>query len=134
MEYVHGRKHGQPTRSGDGGTFSGRAMLDGLLDDGEKGEVRVNSVVFEPGGRTYWHSHTDGQVLLVSGGRGLVETRDGHSHVLHAGDVVWAPPGEQHWHGAAPDSFLTHTAVSLGLTVWHEEVPDGHYEAVFRNE
>lgn len=134
MEYVHGRKDGQPSRSGDEGTFSGRAMLDPVLDDGAAAKVRVNSVMFEPGGRTYWHSHADGQVLIVASGRGMVENRDGDRHALQAGDVVWAPPGEQHWHGAAPDSFLTHTAISLGLTQWHEEVSAEHYGAAFPGE
>lgn len=134
MEYVRGRKEGQPSRPGDTGTFTGRAMLDPLLDDGAKGEIRVNSVVFEPGGRTFWHSHPGGQVLLVGSGRGMVENRDGDRHVLHPGDVVWSPPGEEHWHGAAPDSFVAHTAVSLGVTEWREEVPADRYEAAFKEE
>lgn len=131
MEYAKGRQDGQPSRTGDEGTFSGRAMLDPLLDDGTVGKVRVNSVIFEPGGRTHWHSHTDGQVLLVGSGCGVVENRDGDRHVLRPGDLVWAPPGEEHWHGAAPDSFLAHTAVSLGLTRWHEEVSAERYESAF---
>jgi quercetin dioxygenase-like cupin family protein len=132
MEYTRGRQDGQASRAG-GGTFSGRAMLDPLLDDGAAGKVRVNTVIFEPGARTYWHSHADGQALFVGGGRGMVETRGGERHVLHAGDIVWAPPGEVHWHGAAPDSFLVHTAVSLGATEWHEEVPAGRYQASFED-
>jgi quercetin dioxygenase-like cupin family protein len=134
VEYVRGRKDGQPSRSGDEGTFSGRAMLDPVLDDGDAGKVRVNSVLFEPGGRTHWHSHADGQVLIVASGRGMVENKDGHRHLLHAGDMVWAPPGEEHWHGAAPDSFLNHTAVSLGLTQWGEEVTAERYKAAFEQE
>lgn len=130
MEYERGRK-GIPSRSGDAGTFSGKAMLDPLLDDGEKGEVRVYSVMFEPGGRTFWHSHAGGQVLIVGSGRGMVENKDGDKRVLGPGDVVWAPPGEVHWHGAAPDSFINHTAVSLGTTNWHDEVDEGHYTGAF---
>jgi|SRR5579875_2919206 quercetin dioxygenase-like cupin family protein len=131
MEYARGRRDGQPSRVGEG-TFTGRAMLGPLLDDGASARVRVNSVVFEPRGRTYWHSHADGQVLLVTSGRGMVETRDGDRYALHPGDVVWAPPGEVHWHGAAPDSFLVHTAVSLGATEWFGEVPADRYEEAFR--
>jgi quercetin dioxygenase-like cupin family protein len=113
-----GRQDGQPSRQGTG-TFSGRVMLDPLLATTEGGrEARVNSVVFEPGGRTYW--------------RGAIETRDGGRHELQPGDSVWAPPGEEHWHGAAPDSFLVHTAVSLGPTHWHEEVSGERYEAAFK--
>lgn len=134
VEYAKGRLDGQPSRTGDAGTFSGRAMLDPLLDDGPAARVRVNSVMFEPGGHTHWHSHADGQVLLVGSGRGMVETRDGDRHALQAGDLVWAPPGEEHWHGAAPDSFLVHTAVSLGTTRWFEEVTAEQYEAAFTRE
>ena len=122
------------------GTFTGRAMLDPLLANidstggSRSGEpqVRVNSVVFEPGARTFWHSHADGQVLLVASGRGAVETRGGERRTLQSGDTVWAPPGEEHWHGAAPDSFLVHTAISLGETEWLEEVGDDHYDTGFK--
>jgi quercetin dioxygenase-like cupin family protein len=135
MEYVHGRQQGKPSRVG-GDTFTGQAMLDAVLadDEGDAPAVRVNSVVFGPGGRTYWHSHANGQVLLVGSGRGMVENRDGDRHALHPGDVVWAAPGEEHWHGAAPDSFVTHTAVSLGVTEWREEVNGDRYEAAFKAE
>lgn len=132
MEYVHGRQQGKPSRSGEG-TFTGRAMLDPVLADadGDEATVRVNSVIFEPGGRTHWHSHANGQVLLVASGRGMVENRDGDRHDLRPGDVVWAPPGEEHWHGAAPDSFVVHTAVSLGATAWLGEVDGDRYQAAF---
>lgn len=134
MEHTRGRQDGKPSRQGTG-TFTGRAMLDPLVgvDDGKR-EVRVNSVVFEPGGRTYWHSHADGQLLLVASGRGAIETRDGDRKDLAPGDTVWAPPGEEHWHGAAPDSLLVHTAVSLGKTQWAEEVPDARYQAAFTEQ
>ena len=136
MKHVRGRQDGQPTRPGDPATFSGRALMDGVLADGEGDAtaVRVNSVIFEPGGRTFWHSHTNGQVLIVGTGRGMVETRDGDRHALHPGDIVWAPPGEEHWHGAAPDSFVAHTAISLGVTRWLEEVPGDRYEKAFEDE
>ena len=83
--------------------------------------------MFEPAGRTYWHSHDDGQVLFVQHGRGMVASRDGDHHELTAGDTVYAAPGEVHWHGAAQDSFMVHTAVSLGTTRWLDEVSDDEY-------
>jgi len=136
MEYVHGRQDGQPSRAGGESNFTGLAMLDALLadGDGDQATVRVNNVVFGPGGRTYWHSHTDGQTLLVSSGHGMVATRDGHRHDLHAGDLVWAPPGEEHWHGAAPDAFMSHTAISLGVTNWLEEVSADDYDGAFKEK
>lgn len=133
MEYAKGRPDGEPS-PGDPGTFSGQALLNVVLDGGDAPRIRVNNVRFEPSGRTYWHSHADGQALLVSDGHGVVETRDGDRHPLHPGDVVWAPPGEEHWHGAAPDSFLVHTAISLGVTEWREEVPADRYQAAFKEE
>jgi quercetin dioxygenase-like cupin family protein len=128
MEIAHGRAAARPSQIGTG-TFSGRVLLDPVL---EAGNARINSVMFEPGGRTYWHSHDDGQVLIVQHGRGMVATRDGERQELTVGDTVYAPPGEVHWHGAAPDAFLVHTAISLGATRWHDEVPDESYGLSFR--
>lgn len=134
MEHARGRQEGQPSRQGTG-TFSGRVMLDPLLDsdDGNR-QARVNSVVFEPGARTFWHSHDDGQLLLVGSGRGMVENREGDRHELLPGDSVWALPGEEHWHGAAPGSLLVHTAVSLGATRWREEVNEDRYRDAFAKD
>ena len=129
MEIEHGRK-GTPSQAGQAAMFSGQAMLDPLLEDAHD-QVRINSVMFSPGGRTFWHSHAGGQVLIVASGHGMVETRDGHRERLNPGDVVWAPPGEVHWHGAAPESFINHTAISLGSTDWAGQVDDDHYQAAF---
>lgn len=136
MEHAHARQDGKPSRPGDPSTFSGQVMMDALLTDsaGDTPAVRVNNVAFEPGARTFWHSHSGGQVLLVSTGRGMVQNRDGHRHVLRPGDLVWAPPGEEHWHGAAPDSAMAHTAVSLGETRWLGEVAGDRYDEAFGDE
>lgn len=134
MEYERGRKDGVPSNVGPKPTFTGHAMQDALLDDGAEGRVRVYSVIFEPGARTFWHSHAAGQTLLVSSGEGMVQTRDGDKRVVRAGDVVWAPPGEVHWHGAGPHSFLSHTAVSLGVTSWEGEVSEERYHEAFEEE
>ncbi len=88
--------------------------------------VTINTVNFTPGARTFWHSHDNGQILEVVAGEGRVGTEDG-VHVLRPGDTVWCPPGERHWHGAGPGSFLTHTAISLGTTRWAEEVDEPTY-------
>ena len=50
------------------------------------------------------------------------------------GTSFWAAPGEEHWHGAAPDSFVAHTAISLGVTEWREEVPGDRYEKAFEEQ
>ena len=60
----------------------------------------VNNVFFEPRARTHWHRHERGQLLVVSAGSGHVRSRDGSGDAIRAGDVIWIPPGEEHWHGA----------------------------------
>jgi quercetin dioxygenase-like cupin family protein len=89
--------------------------------------VTINTVDFTPGARTFWHSHEAGQILQVVAGRGLIQAEGRPIQVIRAGDTIWTPPGETHWHGAAPDSFLVHVAISLGSTAWASEVPDADY-------
>ena len=134
MEYERGRKAGVASIAGPASLFTGTVLLDPLLDDGGAGEVNVSSVIFQPGARTFWHAHSSGQTLLIAAGRGLVQTRDGQARVLTAGDVMWAPPGEVHWHGAAPETFLSHTSVSLGHVRWGEEVDEDHYRSAFAGQ
>lgn len=109
-----------------GSQFSGAAFpyLTMASTDG----VTINTVNFTPGARTYWHHHENGQILQVLAGRGLIQAEgEDNPRVLNAGDTVWCPPGERHWHGAAADSFMTHTAISLGPTHWAEPVEESDY-------
>ena len=120
MKIVHSRADRTP--SDQRATVTGQAWFAPVLPatDG----TTIATVFFAPGARTYWHSHENGQILQVLAGRGLVCTAGEQPQVIQAGDTVWVPAGERHWHGAAPDSFLTHTAISLGETRWAEEVTD----------
>lgn len=79
-------------------------------------------VSFPAGVRTHWHAHPNGQLLFVVEGRGRVGTRDGEVVRIGAGDVVYAPPDEEHWHGASEDEGVRHLALSFGETVWMEPV------------
>lgn len=90
--------------------------------------VTINTVNFTPCSRTFWHSHAEGQILIVLAGCGLIQADGGPVRVLRAGDTVWAPPGERHWHGGGTDSFMTHTAISLGPTSWAEAVTEEEYK------
>jgi len=82
----------------------------------------VFHVRFPAGARTHWHSHPGGQVLYVTEGTGRVGTRDGVIETIRPGDLVVAPPGEVHWHGAAADAEVRHLALSFGPTEWFEAV------------
>jgi quercetin dioxygenase-like cupin family protein len=82
-------------------------------------------VAFEAGVRNSWHSHSGGQILYVVDGVGRVGTRDGTVAEVRAGDLVEAPPDEEHWHGASEDAAMTHLALSFGEPAWFEPVSDG---------
>ena len=106
-------------------TFTGEVWADSVLESAP--EALINDVFFAPGGRTHWHTHERGQILLVLAGRGWVQRRDGEGGEIMAGDVVWISPGEDHWHGADDESFLLHRAISLGVTDWLDPVTDADY-------
>src|ERR1700687_2236974 len=108
-------------------TFTGLVYADPVLAN--PGEVTVARVFFAPAARTFWHWHERGQVLWVVSGRGLICTDGGLPQELAAGDTVWAPPGERHWHGGGPDTVLLHLAMSLGKTTWLDAVSDAEYGA-----
>jgi quercetin dioxygenase-like cupin family protein len=107
-------------------TFTGEVWGDPVLP--ETDGVLINNVFFAPGARTHWHTHHQGQILVITAGGGRARARDGSGGELAAGDVVWIPPGEEHWHGAAPDSYMLHLAISLGGHDWLDAVTDGEYE------
>ena len=110
-----------------GPTFTGTVWADPVLPTTDN--VTINTVFFPPGARTFWHQHEHGQVLHVLAGSGLICAQGDRPRVLRPGDVVWVPPLERHWHGAAAASFMTHLAVSLGTTMWADEVTETDYSA-----
>lgn len=118
---------GSPTQQRTG-TFTGLVFGDPVLADVDG--IVINDVFFAPGARTYWHSHERGQFLTVISGSGLICQQGGQVQVLSAGDLAWSPPGELHWHGAAPATSMLHRAISLGQTTWASHVSDDEYEAL----
>ncbi|HEY8467011.1 MAG TPA: cupin domain-containing protein [Solirubrobacterales bacterium] len=103
-------------------TFTGTVFRESVLPKTD--DVIVNTVTFTPGARTHWHVHERGQLLWVTSGKGYVQKRGEEPRPIHAGDTVWIPPDEDHWHGAASDCPMTHVAVSLGKTDWGEPVEE----------
>jgi 4-carboxymuconolactone decarboxylase len=91
-------------------------------------------VTFEPGARTAWHTHPLGQIRIVTAGTGRVQRWGDPVEEIRQGDVVWIPPGQKHWHGAAPNSSMAHIAIVEqldGKTVqWMEKVSDARYGAL----
>jgi quercetin dioxygenase-like cupin family protein len=118
----------QPTVAGSAEMFTGNVYVNVIVRGEEPSRVRVNTVRFAPGARTAWHAHALGQTLHVTDGVGLVQSRGGTVIVIRPGDVIRTPPGEWHWHGAAPDQFMVHTAIWEGDEAeWGELVPDEEY-------
>lgn len=107
--------------------FTGRVWFGPLSQ--VQGALNALAVQFSPGARTDWHEHPDGQVLYVTSGTGRVQTEGGDTVHVTAGDVVYAPPGEVHWHGAAPGSPMMHLSLTTGgATRWHpRKVTDEEY-------
>lgn len=96
--------------------FTGEVMFGPVRNDGV---LNILAVSFAPGARTDWHHHPEGQVLYVTGGAGLVQNQEGAAIGISTGDLIHAPPGEIHWHGALPDSPMTHLSHTTGgATVW----------------
>jgi quercetin dioxygenase-like cupin family protein len=110
--------------------FTGDVWFDVIARGEAPSRVRVNTVRFAPGARTAWHSHSLGQTLHVTDGVGRIQARGGEVIVIRPGDVVWTPPGEEHWHGAAPGNFMVHTAIwEDDEATWGDHVTDEEYGA-----
>ncbi|MCX8567565.1 MULTISPECIES: cupin domain-containing protein [Hyphomicrobiales] len=119
--------------SGKGPTdwFTGTVRIDPLFNPHMPERVQGASVTFEPGARTAWHTHPLGQTLVVTSGLGRVQRLGGPVEEIRPGDVVWFAPEEKHWHGASPNTAMTHIAiqeVQNGKVVdWMEQVTDAQY-------
>jgi quercetin dioxygenase-like cupin family protein len=110
--------------------FTGDAWADVIHRGEEPSRIRANMVRFAPGARTAWHSHGQGQTLYIVEGIALIQSRGGEILQAHPGDVIWTPPDEQHWHGAAPDQFMTHLALwETDDVSWLDHVTDTEYSA-----
>ncbi|MFD3655297.1 cupin domain-containing protein [Streptomyces sp. NPDC058620] len=129
MEFVRQ----QPTSKAPADWFTGDVWWDVIVAGQEPSRMRANLVRFSPGARTNWHSHAVGQTLHVVSGIAYIGTRDGTVFEAHPGQTVSCPPGEEHWHGAAPDRFMGHIAMwetttdGASETTWAEPVPDEEY-------
>lgn len=122
-------KRSKKMRSGPAEWFTGDVTLDAIKQPNDLSSTSIAAVHFEPGARTAWHSHSDGQTLYVTEGEGRVQTRGDHKHAIHPGDVIETPGGEWHWHGAGPSTAMTHLSITHGPATWGEHVTDDDYLA-----
>ena len=122
----------QASATGPAEYFTGSVRRDNLFDAPEPARAMGALVTFEPGARTAWHTHPLGQTLVVVSGCGRAQRWGGPIEEIRPGDVVWIPPGEKHWHGAAPSTAMAHIAIQEkkdGKAVeWLEHVSDEQYQ------
>lgn len=111
--------------------FTGTVYVEPVFDARAPFVVNAGMVTFLPRARSNWHSHPAGQMLVVTDGTGWVATRKGQRIVMNAGDVIWTPPGVEHWHGATDGSSVSHYAIQQyengANVVWLEPVTDAIY-------
>ena len=127
------RSGSQPSVTGPAEWFSGAVRIDPLFPVTPPARAAGNTVTFEPGARTAWHTHPLGQTLIVIAGCGRVQRWGEPIEEIRPGDVVWFSPDEKHWHGATPTTAMTHIAIQEQLdgkaVEWMEKVTDEQYQA-----
>jgi quercetin dioxygenase-like cupin family protein len=129
-------KNSIETRAGPSAWFTGAVYVDTVATPSGPSRLSASSVHFSvhftPGARTAWHTHPNGQTIYVTEGIGLCQRRGGPIEVIRPGDRVFFEPGEEHWHGAAPNRFMTHLAMldvddKGNSASWGEQVSDEEY-------
>jgi quercetin dioxygenase-like cupin family protein len=125
------RNGSTPSAKGPAEWFTGAVRMDMRFTNPDPARLHGVFVTFEPGARTNWHTHPLGQLLIITAGQGRAQVEGGPIQVLNPGDQVWFAPGERHWHGAAPDTAMTHLALQEAedgrTTDWAEPVSDADY-------
>ena len=114
--------------------FTGAVYVDSVAAPSNGSRLFAGNVHFTPGARTAWHTHPNGQTIWVTEGVGLCQCEGGAIEVIRAGDRVFFEPGENHWHGAAPNRFMAHIAMvevdDEGTSAtWGDHVSDEEYGA-----
>lgn len=127
----HFQSGSRPTRRAPSDWFTGTVWQDPIVETEAPARLRAITVHFEPGARTNWHTHPLGQTLHVVAGLGRAQSEGGVVVELRPGDTLWIPPGEKHWHGAGPETGMTHIAMQEALdgkaVEWMEPVSDEDY-------
>ncbi|HUK95931.1 MAG TPA: cupin domain-containing protein [Gaiellaceae bacterium] len=122
------------TALGPSDWFTGAVYIDSLAAPSNGSRLSASRVHFTPGARTAWHTHPNGQTIYVLEGVGLAQRRGGPVEVIRPGDRVFFEPGEEHWHGAAPNRFMAHLAMvevdeDGNPAAWGDQVTEEEYAA-----
>lgn len=96
---------------GSSEVFTGTVYVEMIFAAEAPMRASAGQVTFLPGARSAWHTHPQGQMLVVTNGTGWVQERGKEKLTMTAGDVIWCPPGVEHWHGATAETAVTHYAI-----------------------
>lgn len=122
----------QPSVRGPEEWFTGQVRIDSPFQAPEPARVGGATVTFEPGARTAWHTHLLGQTLIITQGRGWLQKWGEEIVEMNQGDIVWIPPDVKHWHGATPETAMTHIAIAEKVNgspvEWMEKVSAEQYK------
>ncbi|MEY2832601.1 MAG: hypothetical protein RLZZ574_1859 [Cyanobacteriota bacterium] len=125
------RSGSRSPQEGSAEFFTGDVQIVPLFSPNDSAQFSGGSVTFAPGARSAWHTHPVGQRLIVTAGVGRTQQWGGSIEEIRVGDVVWCPPGVKHWHGASPNTAMTHLAITGDLNgenvQWLEKVSDEQY-------
>jgi len=124
----------RPSRRGEVENFTGAVWREQIVAAPEPARIRAGFARFEPRARTAWHTHPLGQTLCILAGVGRVQAWGQKGRLVRAGDVVWIPPNEKHWHGAHETSTMTYIAFQESNeddvhVSWLEHVTDEQYDS-----
>jgi quercetin dioxygenase-like cupin family protein len=127
-------RNGNKTATGPSDWFTGIVFIDAVASPSDRFRITASSVHFTPSARTAWHTHPHGQTIFVTEGVGLAQRRGGSIEVIRPGDRVFFDAGEEHWHGASPNRFMTHIAIAGvddagNAASWGPHVTDAEYGA-----
>ncbi|HLH66881.1 MAG TPA: cupin domain-containing protein [Solirubrobacteraceae bacterium] len=122
------------TQRGSEDWFTGAVHIDTIAVPAASARAAAAIVRFAPGARTAWHTHPHGQTIYVTEGLGRCQREGGPIQEIGPGDRVYFEPDERHWHGAAPNRFMTHIAIhevddSGSAVSWGQHVSDEQYAA-----
>jgi quercetin dioxygenase-like cupin family protein len=106
------RNGSQASAKGPAEYFTGTVRIDAPFKTTAPARVSGATLTFEPGARAAWHTQPFGQTLIVTFGCGRVHWEGGSIEEIRAGDIVWFRLGEKHWHGAAPNTAMSHIAIA----------------------
>ncbi len=115
--------------------FTGKVKVSPLFSPNKNIPAAGAYVTFAPKARSAWHTHTTGQWLVVTDGKGLTQYENGKVEKFKAGDVIWCSPNVKHWHGATASSSMTHIAITGAdnkgnLVHWFNKVSEKEYQNI----